>query len=144
MKTLLVKTDPKVEAKFKQYPEHVRGKIEKLRSLVLEAAEEIDAINEVEETIRWGEPSYLVKKGSTIRMDWKENAPEQYAIYFKCTSKLVPTFRELYNYTFSFEGNRAIVFQLNDKIPEAELKNCIKAALRYHKVKGMELLGMDR
>lgn len=142
MKTLLVKTDPKVDAKFKQYPTHIRGKIEKLRSLVLEAAEELDAINEVEETLRWGEPSYLVKKGSTIRMDWKEKAPEQYAIYFKCTSKLVTTFRELYSDTFSFEGNRAIVFQLDDKIPETELKSCIKAALQYHKVKGMEFLGI--
>lgn len=142
MSALQIKTDPKVEVKFKQYPPYAREKIEKLRSLILEAAEEIEGIREVEETLKWGEPSYLVKKGSTIRMDWKEKAPEQYAIYFKCTSKLVPAFRELYSNTFSFEGNRAIVFKMEDKIPEAELKNCIKAALQYHRVKELELLGM--
>lgn len=137
-----VKTDPKVEVKFNKYPKEAREKIEQLRKLILTAAEEIDDLTEIEEALKWGEPSYLVKKGSTLRIDWKEKAPEQYAIYFKCTSKLVPTFRALYNDVFTFEGNRAIVFKMEDEIPEAELKNCIKAALEYHKVKTLKLLGM--
>ena len=45
-----------------------------------------DLLKELEETLKWGEPSYLVKKGSTIRMDWKSKAPNQYAMYFKCTN----------------------------------------------------------
>jgi hypothetical protein len=143
MSHLQIKTDPKVEAKFNKYPPHAREKIEQLRKLVLEAAEELENIGQLEETLKWGEPSYLVKKGSTIRMDWKEKAPEQYAIYFKCTSKLVPTFRALYSDVFTFEGNRAIVFQIEDKIPEAELINCIQAALQYHKVKELDDLGMS-
>ena len=65
---------------------------------------------ELEETLKWGEPSYLVKKGSTIRMDWKVKTPDQYAMYFKCTSKLVPTFRELFGDLFKYEKNRAILF----------------------------------
>lgn len=69
-------------------------------------------------------------------MDWKEKAPDQVAMYFKCTSKLGPTFRAVFGKTFRFEGNRAIVFGLEEKIPEAELKACIRAGLMYHKVKG--------
>ena len=57
----------------------------------------------------WGEPSYLVKGGSTIRMDWKKANPEQYAMYFHCKTKLVDTFKELYQDVFKFEGNRAII-----------------------------------
>lgn len=142
MSNIKVKTDPRVEDKFNKYPTQAREKIEKLRSLVLEAAKELDDLSELEETLRWGEPSYIAKKGSTIRMNWKEKAPEQYAIYFKCTSKLVPTFRELYSDIFNFEGNRAIVFQMDETIPKTELKNCIKAALQYHIVKNIELLGI--
>jgi len=96
----------------------------------------------MEETLKWGEPSYLVKGGSTIRIDWKLKTPNQYAMYFKCTSALVPTFRMVYKGLFTFEGSRAITFQMDERIPKKELKSCIKAALRYHKVKHLPTLGI--
>jgi len=102
---------------------------------------EDDRIEEIEETLKWGEPSYLVKGGSTIRIDWKPKAPNQYAMYFKCTSKLVSTFRKVYGDIFKYENNRAIVFDLNDKIPRKELKECIALALKYHTIKNMPKLG---
>ncbi len=133
---------PEVEIKFNSYPENVRNKLSNLREMIIESADEIDTINEIEETLKWGEPSYMVNKGSTIRIDWKEKSPGQYAMYFKCTSKLVPTFKEVYGNLFRYEKNRAIVFQLDGHIPEEELKSCIKAALKYHLVKNKHQLDM--
>jgi len=118
-------------------------KILYLRRLVLEVASETKEMAQVEETLKWGEPSYLVVKGSTIRFDWKPKTPDQYAMYFKCTSKLVPSFKMVYNNLFVYEGDRAIVFGLDKPILEVELKKCIKAALRYHKVKQLPHLGLD-
>lgn len=117
------------------YPQEVQTKLYYLRKLVLEAAAELDLLDKLEETLKWGEPSYLMPKGSTIRMDWKTKTPNQYALYFKCTSKLVSTFRTLYSDVFEFEKNRAIVFQLEDNVPAEELKECIKMALMYHTIK---------
>jgi hemoglobin-like flavoprotein len=134
-------TNPNTTEVFENYPHSVRSQMEKLRELVLEAASEVDGLENLEETLKWGEPSYLTKHGSTVRMDWKEKNPDQYAMYFKCTSKLVPTFKELYQDTFTFEGDRAIIFKLDEKIPKNELKHCIKLALNYHKVKHLLLLG---
>ncbi|MBO6571586.1 DUF1801 domain-containing protein [bacterium] len=134
-------TNPKTIEVFENYPGSVRSQMEKLRELVLEAASEVDGIEKLEETLKWGEPSYLTKHGSTVRMDWKEKKPDQYAMYFKYTSKLVPTFKELYPDVFTFEGDRAIIFKLDEKIPENELKHCVKLALNYHKVKYLPLLG---
>ncbi|HEX9601540.1 MAG TPA: DUF1801 domain-containing protein [Mariniflexile sp.] len=134
-------SNPKVNDVFNNYPEAVQHQLGYLRALVLSVASEINGLVKLEETLKWGEPSYLTKHGSTIRMDWKAKNPEQYAIYFKCTSKLVPTFKTIYKNTFEYEGNRAIVFKLNDIIPEAELKSCISMALRYHKIKHLPLLG---
>ena len=142
MKKLQIKTDPAVESVFNNYPDSVRDKILNLRRIVLEVASEVEEITHLEETLKWGEPSYLVKKGSTIRMDWKKKTPDQYAMYFKCTSKLVTSFKAVYPDVFNFEGNRAIVFQMSDDIPEEELKNCIKAGLTYHSVKALPLLGL--
>jgi hypothetical protein len=137
-----IHTDPKVQAVFDEYPVAVRKKLMNLRSIIIETAKEIEEVTSMEETLKWGEPSYLVKKGSTIRIDWKPKTPDQYAIYFKCTSALVPTFRMVYNGLFNFEGNRAITFQMEEKIPTMELKNCIRATLRYHKVKQLPTLGI--
>jgi len=141
MKNLKINKDPRVDTKFKNYPKGIKPKLEHLRKLILETASNIFEITELEETLKWGEPSYLVKKGSTIRMDWKEKSPDQYAMYFKCTSKLVATFKELYGNKFNYETTRAIVFKLEDKVPEKELKECIEMALTYHSVKHLPNLG---
>ncbi|MCK5824159.1 MAG: DUF1801 domain-containing protein [Ichthyobacteriaceae bacterium] len=134
--------DNQVKEVFNKYPESVQPQMQYLRELILKSASEISELDELEETLKWGEPSYLTKNGSTVRIDWKKKTPNQYAIYFKCTSNLVPTFKIVYKNTFEFEGNRAIVFKLNDKIPETELIHCIKMALTYHKIKNLPLLGV--
>jgi hypothetical protein len=41
----------------------------RLREIILQTAFEIEELKEIEETLKWGEPSYLVKKGSTVRMN---------------------------------------------------------------------------
>ena len=142
MGKLMLRTNPKVDERFAGYPDEVRDKMQFLRELVIETAEETEGIDELEETLKWGEPSFVTKNGSTLRMDWKERAPNQYAMYFQCTSRLVDTFRMVFDHKFRFEGNRAIVFQLNQKIPVEELKECIKASLTYHNVKHLETLGI--
>ena len=142
MKDFRLKQDPKAAAKFKTYPKSVKPKMERLRKLVLQVAEKSDSIKELEETLKWGEPSYIAKNGSTLRMDWKEKTPEQYAMYFQCTSKLVPTFKAVFGPTFKYEGTRALVFDLKQKLPEKELKECIRLTLHYHELKDEPLLGM--
>lgn len=142
MEPIKITKNPEVDAKFAAYPTEVRPKLHLLRKLIIEVATEIPSINEIEETLKWGEPSYLVKKGSTIRIDWKSKTPDQYAMYFKCTSKLVPTFKTVFGDLFNYEKDRAIVFGLNDPIPEAALKECIRLALTYHNVKHQPNLGL--
>lgn len=138
---LKVNSDPKVVTKFQSYPCEIGEKLIFLRKLILETASELTSIAEIEETLKWGEPSYLVKKGSTIRIAWKAKKPEQYGIYFKCTSKLVASFKELYGDRFTYEDNRAIIFTVDEEIPKDELKVCISLALKYHQLKHLPILG---
>lgn len=137
-----ITTNPLVEDVFNHYPKFVQDKMRFLRNLVIETAKEIDGIKELEETLKWGEPSFLTKGGSTLRMDWKAKTPDQYAMYFKCTSRLGETFKVVFKDKFQFEGKRAIIFKLNGKIPIKELKLCIKATLTYHDVKKLATLGI--
>lgn len=123
-----------VAAKFGAYPPHVRPKILALRALVFQAAATAQGAGEIEESLKWGEPAYVPrnKSGSTVRIDWKQKDPAHYAVYFNCQTDLVDTFRTLFPDDFKFEGNRAIVFALEDKIPEDALAMCIVASLTYH------------
>ena len=142
MSELKIKTSPEFEAKMSAYPDFVKDKMDHLRELVQQTAEETPEITQLEETLKWGEPSFLTKTGSTLRMDWKKKKPDQYQLYFKCTSRLVETFKAVYGNQFDFEKSRAIIFQLDEKVPSTEIKKCIKATLLYHKVKDDLRLGM--
>ena len=133
--------NPEVARVFDSYPEPMRNKMLRLRQIVLDTASETEGVDALEETLKWGEPSYLARDGSTIRMDWKDRAPNQYAMYFNCNTSLIATFHDLYGEVFTFEGNRAIVFGETDDLPVAELKHCISLALTYHRVKRLPLLG---
>ena len=137
-----IKSDPRVCEIFNNYPVEVQKKMYLLRELIVKTATATEGVNEIEETLRWGEPSYLTKHGSTIRMDWKSKKPDQYALYFQCTSRLIPTFKTLFNDVFEYEANRAILFSLEDEIPSEILESCLAAALSYHKVKHLPTLGI--
>ena len=130
-----------VEAIFNSYPKNTTPKLMRLRQLIFETASSIEGIGEIEETLKWGEPSYLTpksKSGSTIRIAWKESQKEQYSIFFKCTANLVPAFKEKFPQKFKFGGSRSIDFNINDHVPLKELKQCIALALTYHRNKKLE------
>lgn len=136
-------TTPAAALKFDSYPVMVKSQMNALRELIREVAVEAEDVTALKETLKWGEPAFLTKKGSTVRMDWKPKTPDQYAVYFKCTSKLVSTFREVYGDLFRYEKNRAILFSLTEEIPRTELKDCLSMALRYHSLKHLPLLGAE-
>lgn len=133
--------DPDVEAVFNHYPAQVHAKMIQLRQLVFETASASKEKLSVQETLKWGEPSYLSKNGSTIRMDWKSSRPDQFALYFHCKTSLIETFKALYS-ELKFESNRAILFDIKDEIPIEAVKHCIYLSLTYHKRKHLPALGV--
>ena len=131
-----------VARKFQSYPDDIRPKLMYLRQLVFDVASSTPEIGGLEETLKWGEPSYLAEGGSTVRIGWKESRPDYYAMYFNCKTKLIDTFKEVYRDSFNFESNRAIVFHRKDIVPAKALKHCIALSLQYHKIKHLPVLGV--
>jgi Domain of unknown function (DU1801) len=127
-------SDPAVEAAFDSYPKPLKAKLLALRRLILDTARSTDGVGPLEETLKWGQPSYLTsatKSGSTIRID-RIKAADQYAIYFHCQTRLVETFRELYPTEMRYGGNRCIILSADDEVPKPALRHCVALALRYH------------
>jgi hypothetical protein len=112
--------DPAVDAVFGAYPKPLKAKLLALRRLILETARTTRGVGALQETLKWGQPSYLTPQsnsGSTIRIDQVKSAAGRYAVYFHCQTNLVETFRELYPTQLRFEGNRSIVLDVKDELP---------------------------
>jgi hypothetical protein len=127
--------DPAVDAVFAAYPKPLKAKLLALRRLIFDTAKTTEGVGALQETLKWGQPSYLTsetKSGSTIRIDQVKSAANQYAVYFHCQTDLVETFRELYPRELSYGGNRSILLNAQDEIPETPLRHCVALALTYH------------
>jgi uncharacterized protein DUF1801 len=128
-------SDPAVNAVFRAYPGPVKTRLLALRRLILDTAKVTAGVGALQETLKWGQPSYLTTEtgsGSTIRIDQVKSAGNGYAIYFHCQTNLVETFRELYPTELSFGGNRSILLSAEDELPQLALRHCVALALTYH------------
>lgn len=124
-----------VAAVFDAYPKEIKPKLMFLRQLIFDVASRTDEVGELEETLKWGQPSYLTaqtKSGSLVRIDQIKNQEGKYAMYFHCQTTLVDTFKEMYRGQFEFGGNRSIIFSTKNTVPVNELRQCISMALTYH------------
>ena len=126
---------------FAQYPDAPRTRLLELRQLIFATAAELGKLNQLIETLKWGEPAYTCRTGNTIRLDWKETTPDLYYLNYICTTTLVETFKVLYSDHLQFEKNRAIVLGIQDELPIESLKHCFTLALDYHRIKHLPMLG---
>ncbi len=126
--------NPDVEAVFSQYPTAVYDKLQALRNIIYSTASTIDGVGQLEETLKWGQPSYLTsetKSGTTVRIDQLKNDPSKVALYVSCQTTLIDTFRSRYP-DLNYEGNRAIHFAVDDELPVDVVEECIGMILTYH------------
>lgn len=102
-----------------------------LRDLIQQTAAETPGVGPLQETLKWGEVSYLTPSGSgtTVRIgrDKKSNRP---AVFVNCQTDLLNRYRTLYPDAFGYDGDRGVV--LGDAPDEAALKHVIALALTYH------------
>ncbi|WP_026261688.1 DUF1801 domain-containing protein [Kiloniella laminariae] len=130
----------KMKAVYDSYSPPVKDCLLVLRDLIYQTAAETAGVGPLEETLKWGQPSFLTsqsKSGTTIRLDQIKASRDSYGLYLHCQSNLVDRFRILYPEVMTYEGNRCVVFRAEDDIPVQALKHCISMALTYHLDKKM-------
>ena len=128
-------SDSAVAEVFATYAPAPRKKLIELRDIIYQVAATTEGVGTLGEALRWQQPSYLTPEtgsGSTIRIDAVKGQPDRYAMYFHCQTGLVDHFKQIYPNTFKYEGNRAIIFDVANELPQAELRHCVSLALTYH------------
>ncbi|MEM9633884.1 MAG: DUF1801 domain-containing protein [Pseudomonadota bacterium] len=129
-----MKGDPAVLALLESYPEDLSSALKALREIILETAAEHTDIGELQETLKWGQPSYLTvrpKTGTTVRIDRDKSELGDYALYVNCQSSLVSDWRTLFP-DLTFGGDRSVHFKLVEPLPEEAARHMITMALTYH------------
>lgn len=127
--------DQAVREVFSRYPPKLRGRLLQLRELIFETAHKTQGVGTLVETLKWGQPAYMPAEpriGTTIRIDALRTAEPAYALFCHCRTPLIATFRDLYVDRLKFQGNRAIVFSLSDRVSRDAVSHCIALALTYH------------
>ena len=74
---------------IKQYPKVAQLAFDQLYQCIYIAADELK-ISIIKETLKWGEPRFLVKSGNTIRINWKTKIPDHIYIFINCKSLFPP------------------------------------------------------
>lgn len=126
--------NPAVAERYAAYPAATRVRLLALRALVFETAAATPGVGRIEETLKWGQPSYLTPEtgsGTTVRID--AHSGGGVAMFVHCQTDLVATFRRHYP-RLDYEGARAIVMR-DGPVDEAALRHCIGLALTYHERK---------
>ncbi|WP_432283791.1 DUF1801 domain-containing protein [Aminobacter sp. BA135] len=124
-----------VAAAFAAFPTPVRARLLEIRGLILSTAAETPGVGPLTETLKWGEPAYLTEasgSGSTIRLGWPRPGGQTCAVYFNCQTTLVESVRAHFGETFTYQGNRALLLDVDKPLP-APLAICLAMALTYHR-----------
>jgi len=123
-----------VAAAFNNMPIDVAKKLHKIRQMIYEIASSSPDVGEVEECLKWGEPSYLThhpKSGTSIRLAWKEKTGT-YGIYVPCQTRLIEDFKMISGDQIRFDKTRGLLFEETTNFPKDLVASFLKQALTYH------------
>lgn len=115
------------------YPGEVRRALLRLRDLIHETAGQNSEIGQLEEALKWGQPSFLTvmpQTGTAIRIDRDISGQGDFALFVNCQTSLVSEWRAMFPH-LTYGGNRSVHFTLAEPLPEDELRQMITMALTY-------------
>lgn len=105
-----------------------------LRELIYEVARSTDGVGSLEETLKWGQPSYLTpetKSGSTLRLGVTKDQ-RHLGLYVHCQTDILSSFKERFPSAFRFDGSRGVLFEAGEDLQAEKLRFCIAHGLTYH------------
>lgn len=106
-----------LESVVSQWPQQAQLRFHCLRRIIHDTAAINPEVAPLSEELKWGEPSFLTKTGTTLRIAWKPRTPEEIGLFVICRTDLLDQVRSLYGEAFRYEGTRALYLPLSDPIP---------------------------
>lgn len=117
-----------------QYPAEFKEKLLYLKSLIYEQAELSPNVDVIEESIKWRQLSYVSKNrsGTPIRLGIEKKTPGYYGLYVNCSTTVINDVKHIFGDGFQYDGNRGLLFNEKDNLPENNIRRIIDIILCYH------------
>lgn len=125
--------DVRIKTVFSSYPKEYRKPLLQVRELIYSVADKLSEVGELEESLKWGQPTYATvkpKTGTPIRLD--RFGDDKIGLFFHCQTNLIENFKILFANELEFSKNRAIVIDPKKELQSNALTVCIEMALTYH------------
>ena len=125
-------SSPGIPSVFQSFPENIRSDLLRLREMIFEVQAETPEAGEIEESLKWGQPSYATrpKTGTPLRLAATKSGG--FGLFVHCQSRVIPELETTFPGEFELDGNRGVLFSPGDVLPEDKLKIMIARALTYH------------
>lgn len=121
-----------IQQKFDHFAPLTKKVLLEVREWIFETAENSEKIGQIQECLKWGEPSYLThspQSGTTLRLS--ELNPAKYGLFVHCQTSLIEDFRVAYP-ELEYDKNRGILFDSRAPLQADVIKQLIYLALTYH------------
>lgn len=134
----MVRAAPEIEnsavaAAFEKFSPDVRADLMASQALIFEVSAARPETGRLEETLKWGQPSYLIpetKSGSTLRLGQTKGGKP--AIFAHCQTSIIGDFRALFPDDYVYDGNRGVEIYMA-ALDRKKLHLLIASALTYHR-----------
>ena len=120
--------------KFQSWPAPVAQTALAIRTHLMQAAQDLD-IQNLEESLKWGEPAWRPRKGgTTLRLSWKPGSDE-IGLFVDCKTDLNARMMSDYPDAFRYHPPRAMYHSVADEdLPVAALTHLARITFRYSRV----------
>ncbi|MBU3004527.1 DUF1801 domain-containing protein [Paraglaciecola arctica] len=119
---------------FDQYQTQTQHVLLTIRQWIFEVAANTEQIGQVEECLKWGEPSYVThtpKSGTTLRLSQLKANPYEFGLFVHCQTSIIEEFRLVYP-DLRYDKNRGVLFDSREPIQTQVIKQFIYLAMSYH------------
>jgi len=120
-----------IAAAIADYPEATRDTLLELRALIHRVAARTEGVDAVEETLRWGQPAFICRSGTTVRLAEARGGSGAVGVYTSCQTPLVADFAREHGELFEYDAGRGIHIPAGERMREAEIGDFLSAALTY-------------
>lgn len=124
--------DKKTALAYEEYDSVTRTTLLALRELIFETADRLEAVEKIEEGLKWGQPSYAPqpRTGTPIRLGIGKNGSP--AMFVHCQTSLVSELAADNGFGLETVGNREVVLPVGEVASNPGVRSFVRAALCYH------------
>lgn len=119
------------------WPADAQHRLLEMRAIFQDVARAAET-GPLDESLKWGQPAWRPRKarmGSTLRLNWSADAPDQIAAFVDCKTDLAAQMDTRFPGQFRNDGRRSLAFDLSSGLHADAIWQLAHLTFTYHRAK---------